>query len=366
MQQSVIVSTKSKTYKVLIGEGLRHTLGKELRNVLPTSPSAIFVITDSNVAPHYLDDVVSSFGGELPVHTAAIPSGEASKSFSIFEELLTKALTFGLDRKAVVVALGGGVVGDIAGFVAATYMRGIRFVQVPTTLLAHDSSVGGKVAINHPLGKNMIGSFHQPEAVFYDIETLYTMPQTEWRSGFAEVMKHGFIRDEDFLHWLEREITSFEQIPIAELASVLKKSIAVKALIVSEDERETGVRAHLNLGHTLGHAIETELGYGILTHGEAVAIGILFALRVSEEMFQIDLHVARYEEWFQRLGYKTKVPKQLFVDDLLKTMAKDKKAEAGIIRMVLLEALGRATVAEVEPAMIKQVLAERMEVDTRG
>lgn len=364
--ETVEVRTKSKTYEVVIGKGLRHSLGNRLEDVLKVPSSAYFIITDDNVAEHYLDDVVASFSKSTRVYSAVIPSGEASKSFAMYEELITKALSYGLDRKAVIIALGGGVVGDIAGFAAATYMRGIRFVQVPTTLLAHDSSVGGKVAINHALGKNMVGSFHQPEAVFYDIETLYTMPRHEWRSGFAEVIKHGFISDEAFLRWLEREVTSFDGIEAKELATMLKRSISVKAEIVSQDEREAGVRAHLNFGHTLAHAIETELGYGAITHGEAVAIGMLFALRVSEEHFDIDLDVPRYEKWFQQLGYQTRIPKKLAIDRLLKTMSKDKKAQSGIIRMVVLKKIGEATVVEVSKPMIESLLAERLEVETIG
>ncbi|NEU31134.1 3-dehydroquinate synthase [bacterium LRH843] len=354
--QQVAVGTKSKAYKVFIEAGLRHSIGEHLASILDQPASAIFVISDSQVAPLYLDEVVASFQGKLPVYTEVIPSGEASKSFTIYEQALSKALSCGLDRKAVVIALGGGVVGDLAGFVAATYMRGIRFVQVPTTLLAHDSSVGGKVAINHPLGKNMIGSFHQPEAVFYDIETLYSLSEREWRSGFAEVMKHGFIKDPEFLGWLAREVTSLEQIPVEKITSLLQRSIEVKALIVTEDERESGVRAYLNLGHTLGHAIETELGYGVITHGEAVVVGMVFALHLSEEVFQIDLDVNRYEAWFRSLGYKTSIPEELSASKLINTMMKDKKVEAGVIRMVLLRELGQPTVKEVSPEVIGRIL----------
>lgn len=364
--KKVTIDTSSKAYEVFIEAGVRHSIGKQLETVLTQAASSIFIITDSQVAPLYLDDVVASFEEKLPVYKAVIESGEASKSFAVYEQMLTKALEYGLDRKSVVVALGGGVVGDLAGFVAATYMRGIRFVQVPTTLLAHDSSVGGKVAINHPLGKNMVGSFHQPEAVFYDTETLYSLSEREWRSGFAEVMKHGFIRDPEFLEWLQREVKTFDQMPVERLNSLLERSIAVKAQIVSEDEREAGVRAHLNLGHTLGHALETELGYGVMTHGEAVVVGIVFALKLSEELFDIKLNVDHYEKWFNSLGYQTKLPANVTTSKLVSTMTKDKKVEAGAIRMVLLSELGQATTKEVSADLLEKMLDERMEVATNG
>ncbi|WP_332693336.1 3-dehydroquinate synthase [Halalkalibacter lacteus] len=362
----VPIEAKSKSYKVYIDARIRFKVGELLATVVTEAISSIFVITDSAVATLYLDDVVGSFQNKLPVYTEVIPSGEASKSFATYEQVMTKALESGLDRKSVIVALGGGVVGDLAGFVAATYMRGIRFVQVPTTLLAHDSSVGGKVAINHPLGKNMVGSFHQPDAVFYDPEMLYSLPEKEWRSGFAEVIKHGFIRNQDFLQWLKQEIKSFDQLPIEQVNKLLERSLAVKANIVAEDERESGVRAYLNFGHTLGHAIESELGYGAITHGEAVAIGMIFALKLSETMFQVDLQVTQHEEWFKRLGYETSIPRKLNISRLIQKMQADKKAEAGSIRMVLLQGIERATMLEIPPTMIEQLIAKQMEVDNVG
>ncbi|MCM3761223.1 3-dehydroquinate synthase [Alkalihalobacillus oceani] len=360
--RKVAINTPSKSYDVFIEAGLRREIGRRMDDVLVQPASSVLIISDSVVAPLYLDDVKNSFSG-LAVHTAVITAGEASKSFAVYEQLLTKALEAGLDRKSVIVALGGGVVGDIAGFVAATFMRGIRFIQVPTTLLAHDSSVGGKVAINHPLGKNMVGSFHQPEAVFYDTEVLYSLSEREWRSGFAEVMKHGLIRKPSFLTWLQTTVSSLEKIPVEVLDELLEQSIAVKAEIVAEDEREAGVRAYLNLGHTLGHALETKLGYGKLTHGEAVVIGIVFAMRLSTKLCGLSANVDDYEKWFQSLGYETKIPAHLQADELIETMMKDKKTEGGTIRMVLLRSIGEATTMAVSSAEIKQFLVERAEVD---
>ncbi|MDT8860011.1 3-dehydroquinate synthase [Alkalihalobacillus sp. MEB130] len=362
----VTIEAKSKTYHVFINAGMRHEIGSLLESVCTENVSSVLVISDSSVAPLYLEDVVGSFQKKLPTYTEVIQSGEASKSFGVYEQVMTKALEYGLDRKSVIIALGGGVVGDLAGFVASTYMRGIRFVQVPTTLLAHDSSVGGKVAINHPLGKNMVGSFHQPEAVIYDTETLFSLPEKEWRSGFAEVIKHGFIRNNKLLSYLQQEVNSFEQLPVPLVNQILEQSLAVKAEIVAEDETESGVRAYLNFGHTLAHAIESESGYGVVTHGEAVATGMIFALKLSEKMFDVELDVTRYEDWFEKLGYATKISNQLQVDKLISKMQKDKKAEAGTIRMVLLQKLEEPTLIEVPPNIIKQVLLEQMEVENNG
>jgi 3-dehydroquinate synthase len=363
--KQVQIEAKSKTYNVYIDARIRHRVGEMINRIVTEPISSVLVITDSEVAPLYLEEVVASFNNQYTVSTEIIKSGEASKSFAVYEQVMTKALASSLDRKSLIVALGGGVVGDLAGFVAATYMRGIRFVQVPTTLLAHDSSVGGKVAINHPLGKNMVGSFHQPEAVFYDTEALYSLPSKEWRSGFAEVMKHGFIQDQSFLNWLQ-EIESIEKIPIGQLDTLLERSIAVKAQIVKEDEKESGVRAYLNFGHTLGHALESELGYGVMTHGEAVVIGMIYALRVSEEIYKIDLDVPKYENWFQALGYKTSIPPSCSVEHLIAKMRQDKKAEASSIRMVLLKKIEEATVCAIPPSLIEKLLIERTEVETIG
>ncbi|ARK30311.1 3-dehydroquinate synthase [Halalkalibacter krulwichiae] len=360
----VQIEAKSKTYGVYIDAGIRHQVGDLIQDVVTEPISSVLVITDSTVEPLYLQDVVASFQ-DVDIYTEVIKSGEASKSFSVYEQVLTKALESSLDRKSLIVALGGGVVGDLAGFVAATYMRGIRFVQVPTTLLAHDSSVGGKVAINHPLGKNMIGSFHQPEAVFYDTEALSSLPDKEWRSGFAEVIKHGFIQDENFLVWLQG-INKVKEIPLDQLSTLLKRSISVKAKIVQEDEQESGVRAYLNFGHTLGHAIESELGYGAITHGEAVVIGMVFALRVSEEVNQVDLNVTQYEQWFNELGYQTKVPMSCDKKSLISKMKQDKKAEAKSIKLVLLNRVGDPILMKVPPTIIEKILVERMEVESVG
>src|SRR5690606_22285980 len=212
---------------------------------------------------------------------------------------LTFALEQKLDRKSVILAFGGGAVGDLSGFVAASFMRGIPFIQIPTTILAHDSAVGGKVAINHPLGKNMIGAFYQPEAVFYDLDFLHSLPLHERRSGFAEVIKHSLISDEDFYVWLRENVHDLDQLRNEEMLYFLKKGIRIKEQIVSQDEKESGIRAFLNFGHTLGHAIEGEAGYGNITHGEGVVIGMMFALGLSKKKLGLSFHLDEFESWLK-------------------------------------------------------------------
>lgn len=261
-----------------------------------------------------------------------IPSGEASKSFEMYSQAMTAMLEAKLDRSSVVIALGGGVVGDLAGFLASTYMRGISFVQMPTTLLAHDSSVGGKTGINHPLGKNLIGSFHQPDAVIYDLSLLDSLPKREWLSGFGEVLKHGYIGDQQLLdHVQSTGVTNIT-------ASVLRKSIAVKAKIVEADEREKGVRAHLNFGHTIAHALEQVSGYGALTHGEAVVNGMAFSLYLSKQLHpSLPIHVDDELHQLQKLGTHF-CPCKRWTWLMIQSMLTDKKnTDSQIADVILVE-----------------------------
>ncbi|WP_059105112.1 3-dehydroquinate synthase [Shouchella shacheensis] len=356
----VPVLTPSKSYDVQIESGIAQKAGEIIARLAPAS--SYFVITDQEVASRYLDQVLESFEETVPVYSAVIEAGEASKSFQSYEQLLQAALSSGLDRKSVVIALGGGVVGDIAGFVAGTYMRGVRFVQMPTTLLAHDSSVGGKVAINLPAGKNMVGVFHQPEAVLYDTSLLYTLPEKEWRSGFAEIVKLGLIRDFAFYQWLNEHVKKLTTIEPKSLDEMVRRAIEIKAEIVAEDEKEEGIRAYLNLGHTLGHALESALGYGTITHGEAIAIGTLFAMRMSEKFKPCTLPIAELTSWYQTLGYQTEMPAGLDAETLLSLMQKDKKATAGTIVMVLLDKVGSAYTRELDQAFVRECLLEEMGV----
>lgn len=345
MQQVKIV-TSTNLYPVYIGSGAIHLLNDFIQKAADRYTS-IMVITDETVAKHHLDSFRESAGlSELIVKI--VPSGEKAKTFDVYYDCLSYALENKLDRKSLIISFGGGAVGDLAGFVAASYMRGIRFIQVPTTILAHDSAVGGKVAVNHPLGKNMIGAFHQPDAVIYDLDYLKTLPAHEVRSGFAEVIKHSLISDETFYRWLKEQIHSLDAISNSQMLEFLTKGISIKGSFVAEDEREKGIRAFLNFGHTLGHAIEAEAGYGNVTHGEAVAIGMLFALELSKDLLGLGFNLDELKLWLKKLGYQTAIPKGLERGQLIQRMKQDKKSVSGTIRYVLLEEVGKPALIEVD------------------
>lgn len=353
--EQFMIETKSKTYPVLIGDVLSEL--EKILNSLPKKPTTIFVITDTNTGSLYLEEVVSLLTN-FKVISHVVPSGESSKSIEKYYECQSIALENNLDRNSVILALGGGVVGDLAGFVAATFMRGIRFIQMPTTLLAHDSAVGGKVAINHPLGKNMIGAFHQPEAVIYHLPFLQSLPLDEIRSGFGEILKHGYLSSNDFLNWIENNIVSLENLDIQTLTYIVTEGIKVKATIVKQDELENGVRAHLNFGHTLAHAIESEMGYGAMTHGDAVAIGMKFAMEISEDVFHITTDKQKLDHFLVKFKFPS-VP-QLNVESLIERMKQDKKSINGKINMVLIRAIGMMEVVEVSESVIKKHLEKIM------
>ncbi|HHY73170.1 MAG TPA: 3-dehydroquinate synthase [Bacillus bacterium] len=357
--KALTITTASKTYPLYIGGGLRFDIQSFIHG-LGSNFSSILIITDSHVEPLFLNDVKGSLSDFKNVYAYVVPSGEEAKSFSVFYDVLTFALEHELDRKSLVIALGGGVVGDLAGFVAATYMRGIPFIQMPTTLLAHDSSVGGKVAINHPLGKNMIGAFFQPEAVVYDTDMLLTLPEEEWRSGFAEVIKHALIWDKEFYEWLRAEIHSLADLRGDKLQYALAKGISVKAAVVGQDEKESGIRAFLNFGHTLAHAIEAELGYGTMSHGDAVAIGMLFAIRVSEQYYEKDLQLRAFREWFKQYKFP-EIPKTLDAEALLQLMKKDKKAQRGSLTFVLMKNIGEVETVKVADEFILDILKKELQ-----
>lgn len=343
------VNASTHTYDVHIGDNLRF----HLEDFLPKKYTSALIITDSEVEKLYLQDVLNHIES-MEVHVAVIPSGEASKSFKMYEHLQTVALEKGLDRKSLIIALGGGVVGDLAGFVASTFMRGIDYVQMPTTILAHDSSVGGKVAINHPLGKNMIGSFHAPIAVIYDIAMLKTLPAHEIRSGYAELVKEAFIADASFLDDLLQ--INLQHITDEQLKHHLYKGIHIKASIVEEDEQESGIRKFLNLGHTLGHAIEAQLGYGKMTHGEAIAIGLLFAFRLSEHIYKVELPYDDLYKWLDQNDYPLKL--DLDIDKTIYYMKLDKKSEQQVVQMVLLEDIAKLLVENIEDSLLIEQLTE--------
>lgn len=356
--ETIRVSTTSKQYNVFIGPNVSIEIETFIKKNLP-SCTKILLLTDENVANYHLETMLNILdSANFDVVTYKVPSGEQAKTFQIYEDCLTFALEQQLDRKSLLLAFGGGAVGDLGGFVAATYMRGISFIQIPTTILAHDSAVGGKVAINHPSGKNMVGAFYHPEAVFYDLNYLKTLPLNEVRSGFAEVIKHALINDEQFLQQLMNEVSSLSDLNSTTLQNFLTKGIQIKGAIVAEDEREQGVRSFLNFGHTLAHAIEAEVGYGSITHGEAVLIGMLFALEISKEKFNLTFNYNDFKKWVINLGYRVNISEQLNNEKLLNRMYQDKKTVSGKIRFVLLKEVGKPCLIRLDDDYILTKLTE--------
>ena len=328
---------------------------------LPAAQCA-FIVTNTTVGPLYAERLQKALAGKFQqVHTVALPDGEAYKTWQSLNLVFDALLERGCDRKTVLFALGGGVVGDMTGFAAACYMRGIPFVQVPTTLLAQvDSSVGGKTAINHPLGKNMIGAFYQPLKVVCDLDTLKTLPDRELCAGLAEVIKYGPIADMEFLAWLEAHMDALIARDPAALAHVVKRSCEIKAWVVGQDEREAGLRAILNFGHTFGHAIEAGLGYGEWLHGEAVGCGMVMAAHLSQRLGLVDaIFVHRLTQLIAKAGLPVKGPVLSDTDNAgryLALMRVDKKSEAGDIRFVLIDGPGRAAVRSAPEPLVRQVI----------
>jgi 3-dehydroquinate synthase len=352
--KELLIETASGSYPVSIGRNIIDAKLSEKIDEL--KPSVILVIADAAVQNLYGEQILQTLRKSYKTEVYTVPSGEEHKSFESYYDIQTYALKLGLDRKSLILAFGGGVIGDLAGFVAATYMRGIPFIQLPTTLLAHDSAVGGKVAINHPEGKNMIGAFYQPKAVVYDLAFLSTLPRNELRSGFAEVIKHGLIGNSDLFQQLAAEIYILEDLDDERLQHMIFEGIRVKAAVVKEDEKETGVRAHLNFGHTLGHAIEAEAGYGKISHGDGIAIGMLFAIWLSEKVNKKDFQYEKIKNWFNGLGFPIEVSHSLSTESLIKRMLKDKKSLSGSITMVLLNAIGEAETSSFQSDQLRSLL----------
>ena len=353
--RTLTVALGERSYPIHIGTGL---LGRaELLRPRLRGTQAM-VVTNEVVGPLYLERLLPALEG-LEVETVVLPDGEATKTLDTVAGIVDRLMAARFARDCALVALGGGVVGDITGFAAAIYQRGVDFVQVPTTLLAQvDSSVGGKTGVNHPAGKNMIGAFHQPRAVIADVATLDTLPDRELRAGLAEVIKYGLIRDRAFFEWLEGRIEALLAREPGALAEAVERSCRNKAEVVAADEREAGQRALLNLGHTFGHAIETGLGYGTWLHGEAVAAGMCLAARLSERMGWLAPEArARIEALVARAGLPTAPPPELEPARLRELMAVDKKVQRGRLRLVLLRAIGQAVVtADFDEAALSAVL----------
>lgn len=305
------------------------------------------LVTNDRIAPLYLEryEMLLKEGGDLEVETLVVPDGEDQKTIAVMQTILDKCLEASLDRKATLIALGGGVIGDMVGFAAAIYQRGVNFIQVPTTVMAMvDSSVGGKTGVNHPKGKNMVGAFHQPQCVFVDTETLSTLPDRELQSGIAEIIKYGLIRDAEFFEWQEENMAAMLARDPTVLRYAVTRSCQNKAAVVKADELEAGLRATLNLGHTFGHAIENHSGYGTWLHGEAVAIGTAMAATMSARMGWIDEDlVKRVYQILENANLPAELPPDSPMDReaFLRLMSVDKKVENGNLRLILLKgALG--------------------------
>ena len=343
--QTVTVSLAERSYPIHIGAGL---LGQSELLLPHVKPPLAAVVTNPTVAGRYLAPLRRALGAAgvdaLPI---LIPDGESFKDWQTLNQIFDQLLTHRCERGTTLIALGGGVVGDVGGFAAACYQRGMPFVQVPTTLLAQvDSSVGGKTAINHPLGKNMIGAFYQPRMVLADTDTLATLPDREFGAGIAEVIKYGLVRDEPFIRWLEENLDGLRARDPAALAFAIARSCQNKAEVVAADEREAGERALLNLGHTFGHAIEAATGYGTWLHGEAVAVGMVLAMRLSTRLGLLAKAAQeRGEALIQRAGLPM-APPQIAPDRLIDLMRLDKKVSAGRIRFILMRAIGQAFVSD--------------------
>ncbi|RLK47030.1 3-dehydroquinate synthase [Alkalispirillum mobile] len=349
------VDLGSRSYPIHIGTGL---LDKSPLFTDHLPARRVLVVTNETVAPHYLDRVLDSLG-DREAHSVVLPDGERFKSLETAMRVYDSLIEHRFDRGSAIVALGGGVIGDLAGFVAATWQRGVRYLQVPTTLLAQvDSSVGGKTAVNHPGGKNMIGAFHQPRCVVADMDTLDTLPDRELRAGLAEVIKYGLIRDAGFLDWLEANMAALLARDKPALAEAVQRSCRHKAAVVAEDELEAGQRALLNLGHTFGHAIETHTGYGAWLHGEAVAAGMVMAGWMSmHQGWLSEADFQRLERLLSAAGLPV-APPEMTGQRFRELMAVDKKVQDGRLRLVLLRALGDAVVTDAfDPAALQATLA---------
>lgn len=351
--QTLKVELGARSYPIYIGQGL---LATDL--LARHAGREVMLVSNTTVAPLYLPQVRTALGA-ANINEIILPDGEQFKTLATLESIFSALLTHNHARTTTLVAVGGGVVGDITGFAAACYQRGVNFVQVPTTLLAQvDSSVGGKTAVNHVLGKNMIGAFHQPQAVIIDTDVLATLPPREYAAGLAEVIKYGLIRDADFFVWLEHNIEALLARDPAALMHCIETSCRNKAQVVAADETEGGVRAILNLGHTFGHAIETHTGYTSWLHGEAVAVGMVMACDFCVSLGWLDARVAaRAGKLLARCQLPTRPPADMTRDGFMALMAHDKKVRHGQLRLVLLRGLGQAVVtADYAPAQLAAFL----------
>ena len=349
------MQTSSNTYTINIGDDLLANL-MQLNIIQSLNPTKILIITDDTVQQLYANKVKDGLLAYYKeVYIYSVKNGELSKSLHDYEQIIGYMLNNNFDRKSIIITLGGGVVGDLGGFVAATYMRGIPFIQMPTTILAHDSSVGGKVAINHELGKNTIGAFYQPQAVIYDVSTIKTLPDVEIKSGIAEVVKHGHIHSPQLIAWLEKNYHKLQQLDNKTIAEMLYISCKVKAEIVAVDEKEKGIRAFLNFGHTIAHGIESSIGYGNIAHGLAVAIGMVTAAILGYQKGITPHSVMEHIISINKLlDLPIQIPVSLEHQKIIDYIMHDKKNIGGSLTFVLLQDVGSPII--VKDISISEVL----------
>ena len=353
---TITVELGERAYPIIIEpNALQHTAA--LQQAI--KGKTVLIVSNTTVAPLYAEQMaqtVRDLGKTVYVHE--LPDGEAYKNLETLNTIFDALLTHQCDRKTTIIALGGGVVGDMAGFAAASYMRGVPFIQAPTTLLSQvDSSVGGKTGINHPLGKNMIGAFYQPQLVLADINSLNTLPERELSAGLAEIIKHGAIYDAEYFAWLEQNMPALRARDAVALTHAIVRSCEIKAEVVAQDERESGLRAILNFGHTFGHAIEAGMGYGNWLHGEAVGAGMVLAADLSHRLGQLSaVELERIRALTEAAGLPTVAPK-LGVDEMIQMMRLDKKSTAGNIQFVLLNGIGKAQVQSADDDLVRATLA---------
>lgn len=352
--QTIKVQTPGGNYPIYIENG---SFDKVASSV-PNDATSLVIVTNTTIAQLYVERLKKALVCcNKPIHVIELPDGEQYKNWDSLNLIFDQMLALALDRKTVMLALGGGVVGDICGFAAACYMRGIRFIQIPTTLLAQvDSSVGGKTAINHPRGKNMIGAFYQPLAVIIDPDVLQSLSKREISAGLAEVIKYGMIADAEFFAWCEQNAQKMLDLDMPAIKYAIKRSCEVKAWVVSQDEKESGIRAILNFGHTFGHAIESGMGYGKWLHGEAVGCGMLIAAKLSHKVYGLDTTIVeRINKLVQAIGCPVKAP-DFNSKQWLDLMRVDKKNTDHQIRYILLESLGQAKINTVNDEIVSELL----------
>lgn len=359
MEQTLLVRSKDHTYPVIIGKNILHFVPKVVGE-LQKKVSKICIIVDEKVATIHEEKLFSlkNLLTDFQPIIFRTKSGEKAKSFQSYYDAITFCINQGLDRNSLLIAFGGGAIGDLTGFVAATLFRGVRFMQLPTTILAHDSAVGGKTGINHERGKNLIGAFHQPTAVIFDEQFFETLPIREIRSGFAEIVKASFISHQPFFEEILQTIQNEEDLKKNSLHSYLMRAIETKIDIVEKDPYEQNIRAFLNFGHTLGHAIEAELGFGKISHGEAVMFGMLFAIQLSKKFERLTFPLQNFIQWAKTIGYPIGILTELNEQQLLLRIKHDKKAKFNQCQFVLLKDIGKPALITIEDTKIMSELKE--------